>query len=406
MNAQIDIPNGPANKLFLAGAVGAVALFLLRYVAIVILALTAVEEPHNGHSRLSSESSKRFVSEDGDVDGTQPVLERNLMYGAQGTIVTSSIVRTEAYLRHEAVPEAGDRVDDAQLEARRLERNLTYAGRHPVTSSLRRTAVYLRHEAGPWSLFRGMSVYIAKRVAMGFYKDLGSLILPNILQPLLSLIVELCVAPFSLVLTHIIVTVPTKRTWVFRFRHTPLRLSVLTLPVLVTEFIVHKFVYLLHPTLIAKVAMPSKAQGGLGGLPIFFGVLMFLLGCATYLSLFLFVSVPATIVRIRVQASLLPDGEEPIVPFDRKSFGTISSLRDAMYGLVSTWKTVGSSDRKRYFKSIVKFYVIGAAVEGVIILFVLVEILLQKESPGIAQSLKEVRDMLLKKPEECCRSLE
>jgi hypothetical protein len=148
--------------------------------------------------------------------------------------------------------------------------------------------------------------------------------------------------------------------------------------------------------------MPSMAQNGL---PRFFGVLMLLLGIAVYLSLFLVVSVPATIVRIRVQASLLPDGEEPIVPFDRKSFGTISSLRDAMYGLVSTWKTVGSSDRNRYFKSIVKFYVIGAAVEGVIILFVLVEILLQKESPGIAQSLKEVRDMLLKKPEECCRSL-
>ncbi|KAK9358205.1 hypothetical protein V1504DRAFT_442315 [Lipomyces starkeyi] len=382
MDVRIDIPNGPAHKLFLAGAVGAVALFLLRYVAIVILALTAVEEPHNGYSSLSSESSQRFVSEDDDsVDGTQPVLERNLMYGAQGTIVTSSTVRTAAYLRHEAVPKEGHRVDDGQLEARLLERNMAYAGKHPVTSSLRRTAAYLRHEAGPWSLFRGMSAYIAKLAATVFYNLLCSLILPNILQPLRSLIIDLCVAPFSLVLTHIIITVPTKRTWFFRLRHTPLRLSLLTLPVLATEFIVHKFVDLLRSTLISKVAMPSMAQNGL---PRFFGVLMLLLGIAVYLSLFLLVSVPATIVRIRVQASLLPDGEEPIVPFDRKRFGTISSLRDAMYGLVSTWKTFGSSDRKRYFKLIVKFYAIGAVVV---------------ENPEIAQYLKEARswNILLKR---------
>ncbi|KAK9489099.1 hypothetical protein V1508DRAFT_429097 [Lipomyces doorenjongii] len=396
---KFDIPDGPANKLLIAGVVGVVVLSLLRYVAIVILTLTAVEEPHISYSRFSSESSERFVSEGGDrVEGTPPVLDRNLMYRAQGTIATSSIVRTAAYLRHEAVAEEGDRVDEAQLEARLLIRNLAYTGKHPVTSSLRRTAAYLRYEAGPWSLFRGMSAYIAKEVARVFYKDLGSLILPNSLQPLLSLIVDLCVAPFSLVLTHIIVTIPTKRTWFFRLRHTPLHLSLLTLPVLATEFIVLKFVYLLPNTLISKVAMPSMAQDGLRR---FFGVLMLLSGIAVYLALFLSLSVPATIVRIRVQASLLPDGEEPIIPFDRKSFGTISSLRNAMYGLVSTWKTFDSSDKKRYFKSIVKFYVIGASVVGGIFLLLLVEGLsLAKENLEIAQYLKKARswDMLLKKP--------
>ncbi|KAK9491668.1 hypothetical protein V1508DRAFT_198085 [Lipomyces doorenjongii] len=144
--------------------------------------------------------------------------------------------------------------------------------------------------------------------------------------------------------------------------------------------------------------MPSMARDGL---PRFFGVLMRLLGIALYLALFVSLSVPATIVRIRIQASLLPDGEEPIIPFDRKRFGTISSLRDAMYGLVSTWKTFDSSDKKRYFKSIVKFYVIGATVVGGIFLLLLMEELwLAKENLEIAQYLKKARswDMLLKKP--------
>ncbi|KAK9491663.1 hypothetical protein V1508DRAFT_357485 [Lipomyces doorenjongii] len=395
---KIEIPKGPANRLFIASVVGVVVLSLLRYVAIVILALTAVEEPHNGYSRFSSESSECFVSEGGDsVDGTQPVLERNLTYGSQSTIATSSIVRTATHVRHEAVPEERDRVDSAQLEARLLKRNLAYAGKHPVTYSLRRTAAYLRYEAGPWSLFRGISACIAKEVLRLFYKDLVSLILPNILQPLVSFIVDLCLAPFSLVLTHIIVTVPTKRTWFFRLRHTPLRLSLLTLPGLATEFIVNKFVYLLPSTLISKVAMPSMARDGL---PRFFGVLMLLLGIAVYLALFVSLSVPATIVRIRVQASLLPDGEEPIIPFDRKRFRTISSLRDSMYGLVSAWKTFDSADKKRYFKSIVKFYVIGAAVVGGMILSLIMERLwIEREDPEIAEYFKKGRswEILLKK---------
>ncbi|KAK9321776.1 hypothetical protein V1517DRAFT_308574 [Lipomyces orientalis] len=365
-----DIPEQPANKFVLLAVVSTVAVGLLKYVAIVILTVTAIED--NGYGRLSSESSERFVSEDDDsADGTQPVLGRNPVYDDQGTIVTSSIERTAAYLRHEAVPEEGDRV--AQLEARMLERNLTYSGRHSVTSSLRRTAAYLRHEAGPWSLFRGMSAYIAKVAATVLYKGFGLHILPKGLQPLLPLLVDLCVAPLSLVLTHIIITVPTKRTWFVRLWHTPLRLSLLTLPVLATEFIVDKFMDLLTKLLIFN-AWPSMAWHGL-----LFGGLMLLLGIAAYLAVFVFLSVPTTIVRIRVQASLLPDGEQPIVPFDRKSFGTITSLRDAMYCVVSTWKTVGSSDWKRYVISVVKLYVIGAVVVGVIILLgIPLEILRQK----------------------------
>ncbi|KAK9249457.1 hypothetical protein V1506DRAFT_550760 [Lipomyces tetrasporus] len=370
-----DIPERPANNFVLDAVVSTVAVGLLRYVAIVILAVTAIED--NGYSRLSSKSSERFVSEDdGSADGTQPVLGRNPMYDAQGTIATSSIERTAAYLRHEAIPEEGGRVDDAQLEARLLERNLTYAGRHPVTSSLRRTAAYLRHEAGPWSLFRGMSAYIAKVAATVQCKDLGLLILPNILQPFNS------VSRFALNYKVNFVDIvkhyyhgSDKENWFVRLRHTPLRLSLLTLPVLATEFIVHKFMDLLPNIVIFKVAWPSMVQHGL-----LFGGLMLLLGIAAYLAVFVFLSVPATIVRIRVQASLLPDEEQPIVPFDRKSFGTISSLRDAMYGVVSTWKTVGSSDRKRYVMSVVKLYVIGAAVVVVItMLWIPSKILRQKK---------------------------
>ncbi|KAK9371610.1 uncharacterized protein V1513DRAFT_481854 [Lipomyces chichibuensis] len=372
---QNDNQKESQNIVLLTGYVGLIAYAVLMYVANVILALTAIEEPHNGYSHLRSDSTERLASkDDDDVDGTQPILGRNRMNRAQGTKVTSSIVQTAAYLRHDE----GDRVDEAQLVTRLSKRNLAYAGKHPVTSSLRRTAAYLRHEGGPWT-------------ATVFCKGLVA-ILPNILQPLLPLIVDLGVAPFSLVLTHIIVTVPTKRTWFFRLRHTPLPLSVLTLPALATESIVSNFASLLGKTIMSKFAMLSMSQDG--RLRFFAASL---LSIAVNSALFLFLSVPATVIRIRVQASLLPDGEEPIVPFDRKSFGTMSSLRDAMYGLVSTLKAFNSSDRRRIFKLILKFYVIGAVVLGGFVLVVIMEICWQRrilKSDDIEEALFE--DILLK----------
>ncbi|KAK9375207.1 uncharacterized protein V1513DRAFT_378381 [Lipomyces chichibuensis] len=337
---QIDIPKGPAFALVSTFILCLIAVALVQYVGNVILTLAAVEDPYEGYSPLSNESSQHLMLDNDDDEGEAP---------------------------REAINSGKDRF---------------------VTSSIRRTVAYLRNEAGPWSPFRGMSAYIVMQIISSLYTIFVVSLWRSIFQPFLYLILFLCLAPLSLVLTHIIITVPTQRTWFRRLRSTPFRLSKLTLPVVGAEYIVRQVTYIFPNLLMFGVALPYMARTGWTN--FVFGTVVFVIGIALFLLLFVFLSLPVTVVRIRVQAALLPQGEEPIIPFDSKAFGTVTTMRDAMYSLVNTLKTFSLSDRMRLFKLIVKFYVIALTMTAVFMFLFTVELLwMVKESPDIGQYLKD-----------------
>ncbi|KAK9350186.1 hypothetical protein V1523DRAFT_420610 [Lipomyces doorenjongii] len=343
---QIDIPKGPAFVFVSTVILCLLAVTLAQYVATVILTLAAVEDPHEGYSPLSNESSQHLILEN-DYD-------------------------------------AGE----AQLEANDSGRNRVYGGKDLfVTSSIRRTLAYLRREAGPWSPFRGMSAYIVMQIVSVLYTTFVVSLLGSMFQTFLYLIFFLCLAPLSLVLTHIIITVPTQRTWFRRLRNTPFSLSTLTLPAVGAEYVVRQVTYF-FPNLLIGIALPYLAHGS--GWTKVFGTFVFVFGIALFLLLFVFLSLPATVVRIRVQAALLPEDEEPIIPLDSKAFGTVTTMRDAIYSLVNTLKTLNFSDKMRLFKLLLKFYVIAIAMSTVFVfLFVLEVLWMVKESPAIGQYLKD-----------------
>ncbi|KAK9358174.1 hypothetical protein V1504DRAFT_462007 [Lipomyces starkeyi] len=343
---QIDIPKGPALAIVSTIILCLISGTLVSYIATVILTLAAVEDPHEGYSPLRNESSQHLILENDDDAG------------------------------------------EAQLEANDSGRNRMYSGKDLfVTSSIRRTLAHLRHEAGPWSPFRGIAAYLVMQIVSGLYTTFVVSLWPRIFQPFFYLILFLCLAPLSLVLTHIIITVPTRRTWFRRLRSTPFRLSKLTLPVVGVEYIVHQVAYFFPSLLIFDVAIPCMTRSGWTKA---FGIFVLVFGIALMLLLFVFLSLPATVVRIRVQAALLPEGEETIIPCDSKAFGTVTTMRDAMYSLVNTLKTFSLSDRMRLFKLILKFYVISSIMLGVFVFLFTLELLwMVKESPDIGQYLKD-----------------
>ncbi|KAK9385255.1 hypothetical protein V1515DRAFT_574891 [Lipomyces mesembrius] len=343
---QIDIPKGPAFAFVSTIILCLIASTLVQYVATVILTLAAVEDPHEGYSPLSNESSQHLILENDDDAG------------------------------------------EAQLEANDSGRNRVYSGKDLfVTSSIRRTLAYLRHEAGPWGPFRGMSAYIVMSIVSGLYTTFVVSLWGSIFQLFLYLIFFLCLAPLSLVLTHIIITVPTQRTWFGRLRSTPFSLSKLTLPAIGTEYIVRQMTYI-FPNLLIGAALPYLAHSS--GWTKVFGTFVFVFGIVLFLLLFVFLSLPATVIRIRVQAALLPEEEEPIIPFYSKAFGTVTTMRDAMFSLVNTLKTFNYSDSMRLFKLILKFYVIALAMSTVFVFLFTLELLwMVKESPAIGQYLKD-----------------
>ncbi|OJJ75286.1 hypothetical protein ASPBRDRAFT_148047 [Aspergillus brasiliensis CBS 101740] len=92
-----------------------------------------------------------------------------------------------------------------------------------------------------------------------------------------------------------------------------------------------------------------------------------------FLTIFSFLlSLPAKAVFVRVAASMLPEGLDPIVPLDKR-FGGKGRLesRGERLGIVDAWITFESSARVRYFKVVFKALAIevGLGVVGGLLVF-------------------------------------
>ncbi|GLI76084.1 hypothetical protein PoHVEF18_004353 [Penicillium ochrochloron] len=94
---------------------------------------------------------------------------------------------------------------------------------------------------------------------------------------------------------------------------------------------------------------------------------------------FLLVSLPARAIYIRVAASMLPEEDDPIVPFDRL-FGGKTNLNMAgggdKLGLKDAWVTFERSARSRYFRTILKALAIEVALGVVGTILVMGEVFL------------------------------
>jgi hypothetical protein len=98
---------------------------------------------------------------------------------------------------------------------------------------------------------------------------------------------------------------------------------------------------------------------------------------------FFLVCVPARAVYIRVAASMLPEEDIPIVPFDRTFGGKVKAETvggSRKLGLVDAWTTFDWASRIRYFKVILKALAIEFALGVVGIILVMGVLILTKKS--------------------------
>jgi len=226
-----------------------------------------------------------------------------------------------------------------------------------ITSSFRRT---LQHLGGFSSRFRGLGIFIVNALAVQWIAGMLSVlpiinILPRGFANIIALV--LC-AQLSLTWTHIVISEPSPKTW-FR-RLAPVKMwKKVAIPTAIFALAEQVAVYIpIYMSVLAglvdkdakqiadltpgqKTAMTFKA----------FGILVFGL-----LLTFLIV-IPANVTLTRVQASLLVDTEETIVPFDR-SFGgkVIPEIvgGTGMIGMLDAWKTFDWAARVRLVKTYLK----------------------------------------------------
>jgi hypothetical protein len=266
---------------------------------------------------------------------------------------------------------------DAVLEDKKVETELMLVKQAPITSSFRATLRHLRATAGRRAGLRGLSMHVffvfALAIAQSMLAQLG--VIPTLAVPVIAAV--LC-APLMTAWTLIVISEPSNKRFYQRipslktWKKVAGPTAVLALTKELTVFLP---TYLgmaygldkLDPEEVSKLSKCAQSA-------IFFkGVALVALSLMLAIALI----VPAKVTLTRVQASLLADNEETIVPFDR-SFGGkfVSEIEGGkgVIGMLDAWKTFDMAARWRLMKAYVKVFGIHMALMFVFLTTIVCEV--------------------------------
>ncbi|KAJ6016155.1 hypothetical protein N7540_010746, partial [Penicillium herquei] len=251
----------------------------------------------------------------------------------------------------------------------------------PITSKLRTTVKHLRSRAGFWSRFRGFSMFMAWNMARGFL----SAIIPVgsssfIGQFFVQSIVTVLLCTWQMAWVHIVITEPSPKR--FYQRIPSWRSWMKIAPAAMLEDVLAAAAFFL-PMAIAKLTGAFNITPGAGN--TMKDLYRSLAVAALPAILALMLTIPARVIFIRVAASMLPEEEETIVPFDRSFGGKVQPAivgGSGKIGLLEAWSTFDWASRVRLFKVIGKTFAMEVAVcvLGGILLGVQLIIMMPKNS--------------------------
>ena len=247
------------------------------------------------------------------------------------------------------------------------EEDILLVQNKPVTSSLRATILHLRARAGYWSRFRGLSLFLVWNVLTGIIiSALSSASHNRLMLGVASIVAETILARYHMTWIHIVISEPSPKRW---YKRVPPFKTYTKIAPAVALWALSAQVVAILPMLVCgsfgslkhmknPEYQPDKKDLYAVGAQGFFG--MFLM-----LTLFVLLQVPATVTMVRVAASMLPEEDESIVPFDRTFDGQTRAEivgGQGKVGLVEAWRSFPRASRVRLMKTIAKVALIVMAV--------------------------------------------
>ncbi|KAI1104410.1 hypothetical protein F4804DRAFT_307208 [Jackrogersella minutella] len=231
----------------------------------------------------------------------------------------------------------------------------------PITSGLRSIYGLLRSIDGKKSLFRGVFCFVASKVALFITTFFISLLLPVVVAlPLASLLI----APLSTAWTHIIITQPSEKRFWRRLPPFGLTVRATALPSVILYLVTglqNKFV----PSAILAILGPAVDPRDLR---------VWLLQISLVLFTWAFVAVPAHAVLVRVQASMLPEEEQTIVPLDRGL--TLHRVEGREYmSVLNAWRSFSRAAWARLIKLYGKAFLFCLAVGAIVAVIAVFELI-------------------------------
>lgn len=241
-----------------------------------------------------------------------------------------------------------------------------------ITSSIRGTLRHLRREAGIWSPWRGLGPHIVFALANIFTRGVIISILEIFMSLRLAAVIGgiasmVALSRFALVCTHIMISAPEATRWWTRYHKTSWAQAKKTIPAVL--------IWAAALQLVAEISIEAAKQG------ISPGVRITIFG--TDILLYILIAIPATILLVRVQASVLSDDVATIVPFD-KTFGQDTSDTDGVLTVEKAIKSIDCAVFKRVCIFLAKSVPVLIATSSIfVVLFVV--IFLSWFPPGLFQ---------------------
>jgi hypothetical protein len=268
---------------------------------------------------------------------------------------------------------------------------ITLVNQKPVTSSIRGTIKHLVANAGRWSRFRGLRIHIA----YGFFFSLASIFLSAALprfpghEVVVAALSGAAVAQVHAAWTHKVLSMPSDASF-WQRAATRANWKILAGPAALQAAMPYISMYLtcgvamlmrLHKLDHESV---RESNGAEAASLIIRGILLFVFA----VSCTLFLCLPAVVTLVRIEASLLSEDQDTIVPFDRTFGGKVVSQLmggSGQVGFMDAWRSFNWEARRRLIKLFVKTFFIVAG-----LIFVVIHVLIAELFVVMGPALGEI----------------
>lgn len=239
---------------------------------------------------------------------------------------------------------------------------VAFVQKAPITTSVRSTIRLLRQTGGFWSRWRGLRVSFIYHALHGYGTNASMRWFGA--SPLAQIIAHIFfTVGFSLLhmaWTHAMIAVPSKKPFwrrIFSCKDArPLVLPNLVLAAsqLATIYLPMAVANLVDlPDLSRQRAVDVIAGEDVNAIVAFLFRLRFIAVPATFILVAFCLLLPATVTLTRIEALLLPEGEETVVPFDRQAIIAGVDMTKRCKGralFVAAWRSFDSAARWRLIK--------------------------------------------------------
>lgn len=239
---------------------------------------------------------------------------------------------------------------------------ITLVHQKPITSSMRATIRHLTSEAGKLARWRGFRYQMIYALALSWVSGLLEAFLPRFLPistVVIAAIAGAATANLHAAWTHKVISMPSDISF---WNRIPSRKQwkTLALPAAVAAIMPYISIFL-SMGFVSWFGLAEEGQrnefGDYNGAQWTSFFLRWVAVIAISVCCTLFLCMPAVVTQVRVEASLLPEDQDTIVPFDRTFGGKVVAKVLGGTGCVSfmdAWRSFNWEARRRLIKTYIK----------------------------------------------------